>query len=294
MKSNGLNIKNKEGLKTMFLKGRFFSNEPIINKLFLLLAIFFLTIFSVLFIENYFNNNYTFRYQQTIRNQEQKQKLEFLFKENLLHIHLEFKTLSTIRHPQELAKTNAEISERIDNCRNLLRVIDQGGQFTNINTANLPHGDEITEIIEYWSDQYARTIPEVRELIPVIDDLKTLATKTISTIRGNLADSQELPENIKRIVDNSIKSADGYFTRIYETEHKIAYEIQKNVVQLNNTSINVLDRYNKLKYLSLVIFTMFAGIVTYLIIIQITKVLIFRKRAEEESHKLLIDRKSVV
>ena len=272
----------------MFLKGRFFSNEPIINKLFLLLAIFFLTIFTILFIENYFDNNYTLRYQQTIRNQEQKQKLEFLLKENLLHIHLEFKAFSSIRHPQELTNTNAVIVERVENCLNLLRIIDKGGQFTNTNIANMPHGDEITEIIEYWSDQYTGAIPAVRELIPEIEELKSSATRIASTIRGSLVEGQELPENIKQIVDNYVKSADGRFTRIYETEHKIAYEIQKNVVQLNNTSINVLDRYSKYKYLSLVIFTMFAGIITYLIIIQITKVLIFRKRAEEESHKLLM------
>lgn len=282
-------INNIIGLSKSFkVNRRLFAREPIINKLFLLLAIFFLTILSILFIENYFDKYYTLRYQQSIRNQEQKQKLEFLFKENLLHIHLAFKTFPTIQHPQQLSNTHAAIRESVSQCIDILRVLDQGGQFSNVNTANLPRNDQIIEIINYWSDQYTGTIPEVRELIPAIYDLQALASKIVGALRSALNSQQEVSENLMQTINFYLKQADSHFTRIYETERKIAYDIQKNVVQLNNTSINVLDRYNKLKYLSLVVFSLFAGIITYLIIIQISKVILFRKKAEEDSQKLLM------
>lgn len=267
---------------------RMFAREPIINKLFLLLGIFLLTILTILLIEHYFDRFYTLRYQQSIRNQEQKQKLEFLFKENLLNIHLAFKTFPTIQHPQQLSNTHAIIRDNVNVCIDILRVLDQGGQFTSVNSANLPANDQIAEIITYWNDQYTGTIPEVRELIPAIYDLQALASKIVGALRSSLNSGQEMSDGMNQTINFYIKQADSHFTRIYETERKIAYDIQKNVVQLNNTSINVLDRYNKLKYLSLLIFSLFAGFITYLIIIQITKVILFRRRAEENSQKLLM------
>jgi len=240
-----------------------FANEPIINKLFLLLAIFFLTILSIIFIENYFDRFYTLRYQQSIRNQEQKQKLEFLFKENLLHIHLAFKTFPTISHPQQLSNTHSIIREKVGMCIDLLRILDQGGEFTNSSAVNLPANNEKIEIITYWNDEYTGNIPEVRELIPAIYDLQALASKIVGVLRSSLEAQRDVEENLMQTTNFYLKQADSHFTRIYETEQKIAFDIQKNVVQLNNTSVNVLDRYNKLKYLSLLVFSLFAGIVTY-------------------------------
>ncbi len=281
--------RKRKGLSYPFsVNKRMFTREPIINKLFLLLAIFFLSILSILFIENYFDRFYTLRYQQTIRNQEQKQKLEFLFKENLLHIHLSFKTFSTIQHNQQLSNVHSDIREKVSYCVDILRVLDNGGNFSNINYANLPANDEIVEIITYWNDQYTGTIPEVRELIPAIYDLQALASKIVGALRSSMSSDQKASKSFVQSINFYLKQADSHFSRIYETERKIAYDIQKNVVQLNNTSINVLDRYNKLKYLSLLIFSLFAGIITYLIIIQISKVILFRKKAEEDSQKLLM------
>jgi PAS domain S-box-containing protein len=267
---------------------RMFAREPIINKLFLLLAIFFLTILSIIFIENYFDRFYTLRYQQSIRNQEQKQKLEFLFKENLLHIHLAYKTFPTISHPQQLSNTHSIIREKVSQCIDVLRILDQGGQFSNANRVNLPANDEIIEIITYWNDQYTGTIPEVRELIPAIYDLQALASKIAGVLRSSITSEEKMSESLHQTINFYLKQADSHFSRIYETERKIAHDIQKNVVQLNNTSVNVLDRYNKLKYLSLLIFSLFAGVVTYLIIVQISKVILFRRKAEDESQKLLM------
>lgn len=282
-------IINKKSLTDAFkVNRRMVAREPIINKLFLLLAIFFLTILSILFIENYFDRFYTLRYQQSIRNQEQKQKLEFLFKENLLHIHLAFKAFPTIRHPQQLSNTHASIRENVSLSIDILRILDQGGQFSNTNTVNLPANDEIIENITYWYDQYTGTIPEVRELIPAIYDLQALASKIVGALRSSINLEEEMSGSLLETINFYLKQADSHFSRIYETERKIAYDIQKNVVQLNNTSISVLDRYNKLKYLSLLIFSLFAGIVTYLIIIQISKVILFRKKAEGDSRKLLM------
>ncbi|WP_157482601.1 hypothetical protein [Geofilum rubicundum] len=262
--------------------------EPVINKLFWLLGIFLFTIFIILFIENYFDQNYTLRYQHTIRNQEQKQKLDFILKEQLMNIQLAFKTYPSINHPQQLANNHDIIKEKISQCIDILRILDQGGQYSYRNTVNLASSEEIIEIITYEKDQYTGTINEVRQLYPAINDLQSLSSRIVATLKTPVDNEVTDLASVDESVAFYLKQADSIFTRIFEIERKISYDIQKNVVSVNNTSINVLNRYNRLKYINLMLFSLFAGTITYLVIIQISKIIIVRKKAEQNSKKLLM------
>ena len=141
-----------------------FIKEPVINKLFGLLGIFFVTILTILTIENYYDKNYTLRYQQTIRNQEQKQKLAFILKEQLMNIQLDFRYYQTANTQRQLSALHEQIRNRIEESFYILKIIDEGGTFTYRNTVNLPMNDEITEIISYTNDYYTGSISEVRDL----------------------------------------------------------------------------------------------------------------------------------
>ena len=50
----------------------------------------------------------------------------------------------------------------------------------------------------------------------------------------------------------------------------------------------MLKDANRLKYISLILFTFFAGGITYIIVIQISKVILNRQKAELNSKKLLM------
>lgn len=265
-----------------------FIKEPVINKLFGLLGIFFVTILTILTIENYYDKNYTLRYQQTIRNQEQKQKLAFILKEQLMNIQLDFRYYQTANTQRQLSALHEQIRNRIEESFYILKIIDEGGTFTYRNTVNLPMNDEITEIISYTNDYYTGSISEVRDLFPPISDLQSLSTRIATTIRKWIESEDFSKEEMGAAIAFYLKQADSIFERIYETERKIAYDIQKNVVAVNNTSVNVLGRYNRLKYISLIVFCLFAGLITYILIIQISRIILFRKRAEQESNKLLM------
>ena len=262
--------------------------EPVINKLFWLLGIFLFTIFIILFIENYFDQNYTLRYQHTIRNQEQKQKLDFILKEQLMNIQLAFKTYPSVQHPQQLSNNHNLIKDKINECIDILRILDQGGQYSYRNTVNLAVSEEIIEIITYEKDQYTGTINEVRQLYPAINDLQSLSSRIVATLKAPIDAELADMSSVYETVAFYLKQADSIFNRIYEIERKISYDIQKNVVSVNNTSINVLNRYNRLKYINLMLFSLFAGTITYLVIIQISKIIIVRKKAEQNSKKLLL------
>lgn len=287
-------IKKKIGLSRKLLNLSYehklfrFIKEPVISKLFWLLGIFLFTIFIILFIENYFDKNYTLRYQQTIRNQEQKQKLDFILKEQLLNIQLAFTTYTSHTRPQQLANINSNINSKIDECLNVLRILDQGGKYEYRNSANLASSDEIIESVFYEADRYTGTINEVRQLYPAINDLQSLSSRITAILKAPTDSLTHDQAYVAETLAFYLKQVDGIFNRIFEIERKISYDIQRNVVEVNETSITVLNRYNRLKYISLLLFTLFAVGITYLVIIQISKIIIFRKKAELNNKKLLM------
>ncbi len=281
-------MKKKSVTKTSITKKRpFHIGEPIIVKLYMLLAIFLLTIAAILVIENYFDYNYIARYDKIEDNQEQKQKIEKILQKNILKLNLLFKDFSGIDHPQKLTNTQNNINSLVTECLNIIEILDRGGKLNEVKPVNLQDQQIITEEIEHEVDKYTGTIPEIKELLPKVNDLNILASKIITIISARLKNNQVDENNYSENIGFYLKQSESHFSRINEIENKISYDINKNVITLNNASINIVDRYNKFKYLSLFIFTLFAGIITYYLIIQIKNVIINRKKAEENNDKLL-------
>ena len=268
-------------------KGQLYIGEPIIAKLYLLLAIFLLTIVAILVIENYFDKTYIARYQKLIYNQEQKQKIEKVLQKNILKLNLLFKDFSNVDHPQRLTNTKNSINELITECLNIVEILDRGGTLNEVKPVNLQDQELVTEVIIHEIDGFTGTIPEIRELSPKVNDLSLLASKIYANVLPTL--QEEVIENsgYDQNIGYFLKQSESLFSRINEIENKISYDINKNVVKLNNDSINLINKYNNYKYLSLFIFTLFASIITYYLIIQIKNVIINRKKAEENNDKLL-------
>ena len=262
-------------------------NEPLINKLYLLLGIFLFTITAVLVIENYFDKNHTFKYQDAIRNQEQKQRIEALLKENLLHINLDFKSYSTVTHPQQLKNIQTDIRDRINRAITLVDKLDNGGSVTVNKAVNMEDQDQVREVIHYEKDEYTGTIPEIRDIPSMLYELQSLSARVTGAMEGNLAADSLTQKADRDDVNFYQKQAESLFSRIYEIENQISYQISKTISALNERSISVFERYTRIKYISLIIFAALAGVITFIIINQIRTVILHRRNAEETNKKLL-------
>ncbi|SMO60837.1 PAS domain S-box-containing protein [Saccharicrinis carchari] len=265
----------------------FYIGEPIIVKLYLLLAIFLLTIAAILVIENYFDRTYIVRYQKIIHNQEQKQKIEKVLQKNILKLNLLFKDFASIEHPQVLTNTQNNISNIVNECLSIVEILDRGGILNEVKPVNLQEQELVTEVIVYEVDKFTGSIPEIKELAPKVNDLNTLAAKITAIIEAKLEDDTTKYDNAEQNIAFYLKQSESLFSRINEIENKISYDINKNSVKLSNASINIINKYNNFKYLSLFVFILFAGIMTYYLIIQIKNVIVNRKRAEDNNEKLL-------
>ncbi|WP_088655670.1 PAS domain-containing hybrid sensor histidine kinase/response regulator [Geofilum rhodophaeum] len=278
-------IKTALGTKKRLLP---FLHEKVIRKLFGLLIIFLLTILGVLLLENYFDRHYTLRYQTIIRNQEQKQKLAFILKEQLMNIQFALRNYPSISHQQQITNNHEYIKEYISRCQQLVRLMNEGGSFEYRNTVTMATTDEITETIYYETDAYTGTINEYTQLLPALEDLQSISARIAELRTSNKSSLGETFPTLEENIAFYLKQSDSIFERIFEIERKGAYQIQKNVVSVNNTSINVLKSYNNIKYLVLVFISLVAGTLTYLLIIQISRIILFRNKTESTNKKLLL------
>ncbi|MFO8000824.1 MAG: response regulator [Marinilabilia sp.] len=264
-----------------------FFREPLINKLYLLLGIFLFTITAILVIENYFDRTHTIHYQNTINNQEQRQRIEALLKENLLHINLDFKSYSSVNHPQQLENVQQNIRQHINRCLNILDKLDKGGKITIEKAVNMEDMDRVEEVIRYKKDEYTGTISEIRDIAPLLYELQALSAKITGAMEGNLAADKSLSQSNLESVNFYQKQAESLFSRIYEIENQISYQISKTISELNRQSISVIDQYTQIKYLSLIVFSVIVGAITFFIISQIRNVILHRRKAEDVNKKLL-------
>ncbi len=261
--------------------------EPIISKLYLLLAIFLLTIATILTIENYFDRSYSLKYRSAIENQEKLLKLENLLNQSLLRLNLAFKSYGSINLVKALENNDSDIEELTRKSKAILNVIDQGGIIEDVRPVKDYSKDSITIRVQYIEDEFTGNIPEVSVLIPIIDGLNSQAARISDLVLKNITVHGGQNEHLKGNVEQLIKGADPEFDRMLEIENTIAYEINKRLVRLNNKAINVLSRYNKLKYASLILFTLFVIFLSYFLFSQIRSVILYRKKAEDNNKKLI-------
>jgi PAS domain S-box-containing protein len=267
-------------------KGGLFK-EPLINKLYLLLGIFIFTIAAILTIENYFDQTHTLHYQNAIRNQEQKQRIESLLKENLLNINLSFRSYSSVAHPQQLNNLQTKIRHSLNRSLKMLEKLNKGGSITVVKAVNMEDADRITEIIEYQRDEFTGSIPEIRDIPPMLYELQSLSAKITGSLKGHLATGGPVSQENMESITFYQKQAESIFSRIYEIENQVSFKISKSISELNDRSIFIFERYSRVKYLSLIVFSLLVVFITFIIINQIRVVILHRRKAEDTNTKLL-------
>ncbi|MBN2167377.1 MAG: PAS domain S-box protein [Marinilabiliaceae bacterium] len=265
-----------------------FFSEPIIQKLLLLVFAYMLTIATVLTTERYFNKTYISNYQDKIQNQEKRQKIESLLKENILQLKIAFNNFPSVTTPQELSNTQKQIYELIDYSNTYLEIMNLGGTASRPRRVNLPAQDEITEIIDYEFDESFDNIPAISELQPRFKSLKQLATKITAIASNFLYDTEVDKGEYIESISFVIKKAVSELNRINEIENEISFEINKRLVYLNNDNKTNINKYNKIKFGSISAIAFVIIIITILLLNQIHKLILRREKAEENNRKLLL------
>jgi PAS domain S-box-containing protein len=264
-----------------------FFNEPIIKKLLLMVIVYFVTMAILLFAESFFNQAYQVKYQAKIQNQEQKQKIENLLRENILRLQLAFNKYQAIQHPQELSNTQKNISELISQSKNLMTVLQNGGVVPVVKRLNLPLQDEFTEMLEYKIDG-DDDIKEIAELVPKFDNIKLLSAKIASHVSVYLFKNDAEKKDYLPQLNFYLKQAESELERMREIENNISFIINKDLVYWSNNNVSAIQKYGKLKAFSLFLFALVVVVITLLLLSQIHRMILHRYRAEENNRKLML------
>lgn len=262
------------------------ANEPIVKKLYLLLAIFLITIVVVIGIDHYFDWAYVAKYQKEIHNQEQHQKLDNILERRILQLHLEFKGIRSIRNSEQIVESKRKVKHYAEKSLQLISIIRHGGTLSDSRQVNAYLGDEVVEVIDYRADDFAKGMKTTNELVPKIQDLAQLSQKIFDFVELNLSEIDQNPEKYYNTLDFFLKQSDTHFGRLVELESRISYDINKRVQYLNNSTLNVLQTYNQLKYLVLIVFCIMVIVLSYSLVLQIKNVFLDRKKAQESNQLL--------
>lgn len=274
-------------MKSRFkLSNIFKSKEPIINKLYWLVIIFLATLTFILVIDNYFDNKYIITYQNKIHNQEQQLKLESLLQANLLKLNIELNNFRLVQSLQNLEETQEKVDSYINKSVEIAGVIHRGGVISDSKTVNYFEKDNIVEMIKYTPDEFTGSIKEINELVQKIENLRLISQKINTNIRHSLKKDNSYDNTYTNSTDYYLRQSDKIFVRIGEVQNRISYAINKRYQYLNNSSINVIQTYNQLKYLSVLDFFIVAAVISYFFVSQI-KGMIRRREVAEESNQLL-------
>ncbi|MBN2743204.1 MAG: response regulator [Marinilabiliaceae bacterium] len=265
-----------------------FINEPIIQKLLLLVGVYVFSIIAVLFVESYFNKRYVVQIQEKIQNQEQKQKIDGFLRENILHLQLNFNRYASVVNPNDLSAIQKNINDLISRSHTYLDILEKGGIVSVVRNVNLPNQDEITEIIEYQPDPSEELIPQVSELKPKLNELKALSNKNAAHLTNLLYLTQTDKTALAKLANDYAAQSTEMFKHIMQLEHIISFSINKQVVYLNNSNINMVRQYNRYKYGSLAFFFLVIMAITAWLIRQVHHLIEKRKQAEANNRKLLL------
>ena len=265
-----------------------FASEPIIQKLLLLVLVYIFSIAAILVVENYFNREYVLEIQQKIQNQEQKQKIDGFLRENILQLRLLFNRYPFVKNGEELSVVQNGIKELIARSNTYLDVLKNGGIVSVVRSVSLPNQDEITEIIEYQPDSAEEKIPEIEMLQDKLSELQSVSNKIAAHINSIVSQPGYDLNSESDIFKVFHSNCRNLFEKVMQTENVILFTINKRVVYLSNTNLNVVKEYNQLKYSFFGFFALIIIVITWIITRQVHTLIKNRNIAEYNNRKLLL------
>ena len=168
-----------------------------------------------------------------LSNQHSKRELGGMTQKNLKSIELGLLQLQLINDQRDLVLIEKQIFLAIENLKQILSVLQNGGVYIETSFANMTNRDVISWPISYTThnDEY---VIEVIDLSPKIFNLESLVTEILLRTKTRLQASDPI-EQAELIQNNeiSIKYAKSFLSRSMEDSNRIFYE--------TNSSIRILE-----------------------------------------------------
>lgn len=268
--------------------------EPINLRVMALLAIFLIGSF-IIASSNHILFDTSQNYQNLIENQDERYQLGMIIIEKLDSIEKNFLKFALIEDAKEINTYKEPISSDISSIKQILNVIQNGGEYEDILQANFDNVNEIIVVHKYTKSSDEGIIIEVIDLTPKLIEIELLYDDLVQNVQLKLESLDETEIlKAKEEIAMLLKQADTYFQRSHENAAEIFYNSQQKILQLEEERTQTVTLYQIANYLIIITFVSVAIIISIKIVLQIGKIINERRKAEVTVKKTLETTESIL
>lgn len=205
--------------------------EPIGRKLLFLTLIFMLVCAILLGTDEYLRQKHQ-DYHEALNNEYTRHNLGKILSKKLLNLESQIFRLSLIEDQRDLELEGTHIEETLSGIQSALKVLRDGGTFTEIVPVNFYDTNEISETFHFSRPANTGYNIEVINLTPKLMDIEQLTAGILEKVKQKLL-ADDLAK--KPIPDRNIslltKQAASVFLRSHEVVNKIFYDSKIEIKQ---------------------------------------------------------------
>ncbi|MCK4830036.1 hypothetical protein KA005_80700, partial [bacterium] len=256
--------------------------EPIKRRILFLLTVFIIG-FAVVIVANQIVIDVSQNYEKSIENQDTRYLLGMIVIKELNSIEKDFLTIALLDNPKELDFYEEHISTHIQNIKDIINVLQNGGEFNYEMAANFDDVNKISETYTYTREDDEGVIIEVIDLTPKIIEIEALYVDLIQSVNDKFEmESEDEILAAKQQIEILLKQSDTYFQRSHESAVKIFYGAQQEVSQLEQEKAETVELYQIFYFASILTTGIVAVGISIRVLSQIREIIDKRKQTEKE------------
>ncbi len=262
-----------------------FFSEPITRLLIYFMIILVLSSTAQILVENLLLNKLEHQ-DQIVENQRSKQNIGALIQQKFILLELNFRQMLLSDNTHSRKNLSNQSASYITSLKNLLILLQRGGQFIETIQVNLNRTDRFQEVISYTRETPEAISVEVINISPKLNELENILS-TISSLLNHSNSTREGSTGLDHRIKTTAQEAETLFQRCREDANKILHDTNHTLAQLIQERTTQKKEFLKIRNLFFVLIQIFVVAMMVMILFRITRILRQRKIAEAKNKQLL-------
>jgi len=212
-------------------------------------------------------------YQAAYENQLARRSLGKVILRKLILIEKDLYRLAYTDDARDLDVFENRLLTSIKDIEDILNVLQNGGIYTDIMSANFNDVNEISERIVFSRDQEQGYALEVIDLTPRLFDIEHIAIELLQVINSKFFAAAQSKQATPEEVTSLLKQADTFLLRSEENASKILYETNREIEGLEVEKTQVVRWFGIIRNATVIVATVVGVIISAITITQVSQII---------------------
>lgn len=226
--------------------------DSVIKNLFVLMSVFIFGYSGIVIIHLYFTNIVS-NLDKQIKNEQARYKLGEYILNEITEVESNFYKMTLLDKPNEIKPVKDSMREDIEDIKNVINILENGGTFNNTIKVNLVGLENINEKITFFPENNIKYSFEAIDLIPKFATIEKRIHEIdkITELKENFINSNDLDErkDIKAQINIFVKQLSPLFSRMKENASRLLYDSRLNSEKLHKKIDSKKEYYHILEAL---------------------------------------------